>query len=183
MVEEPEDGARVAALANVGEVEGPDDVRRHRLRHMVLEPAADAGGLELALAEHVGDKGLADRDPPPRSMQVVEGDRDLSASVVRHQGLEAQDLFVDPLRLGQVATACGGHRYLASAPSRFRPTTSGATRKDEQDREAGEESQDSCSIGCVSIRHSRNRGMTGIVGRRLVSCRSEESQVIPRGRR
>ncbi len=142
VIEQPEDGALSSALADVGEVEGPNDVRRHRLGPMVLEPAADAGDLVLALPEHVGDEGLADRNPPPRLMQVVEDDRDLPASAVRHQGLEAQDFLVDPWRLWQVATACGRHRYLGSAPSRCRSMTSGASQEHEQGHEGSEEEQE-----------------------------------------
>ncbi len=93
MVEEPEDGASAAALADVGEVEGPDDVWRHCPRPPVLQLAADR---DLALPEHVGDEGLADGHSSSMSVPVIEDDRDSSASVLRHQGFEAEHFLVDP---------------------------------------------------------------------------------------
>ncbi len=74
MVEEAEDGAFAAALADVGEVEGPDDVWRHCPRPPVLQLAADRDQLVLALSEHVGDEGLADGHSPSMSVQVIEDD-------------------------------------------------------------------------------------------------------------
>ncbi len=93
VVEEAEDGAFAAALADVGEIEGPDDVGevegpgdvwRHWPRPPVLELAADRDQLVLALSEHVGDEGLADGYSPSMSMQVAEDDRYSSAPVLRH---------------------------------------------------------------------------------------------------
>ncbi len=75
VVEEPEDGALVAAFTEVREVEGPHDVRGHRLWPPVLELAADAVDLVLAPADHIGDEGLADGHSPSMSVQVIEDDR------------------------------------------------------------------------------------------------------------
>ncbi len=132
VIEQPENGALSSALADVGEVEGPDDVWRHSPWPPVLQLAADRDQVMLALSEHVGDEGLAGGHSSSMSVQVIEDDRDLSASVVRHQGLEAQDFLVDPWRFGQIATAaCGRYQHLGSAPSRCRPMSSGVTQKDE----------------------------------------------------
>ncbi len=52
VVEEPEYGAFTAAVADVGEIESPHDVRRHGLRLSVLDLAADGGDFVLSLPEH-----------------------------------------------------------------------------------------------------------------------------------
>lgn len=139
VVEEPKDGAFAAAITDAGEIESPDDVWRHGLRPPVLGLATDGGDLVLSLLERGGDKGLADGHLSPTSMQVVEDDRDFSASVVRYQGLEAKHFFVDPRWIGEISATGRGRWWLGPASSRYRPMASAASAEGEQSGEAGEE--------------------------------------------
>ncbi len=136
VIEEAEDGSLAATLADVGQVERPDDVRWHRLWFLVLELAADASQLVLALPQHGGDEGLADGHVSPMLVQVVEDDRDLSTSMQRHQGFEAQDFFVDPRRLGRGTRACRKRRYQDPSPPRRRWMRSRSVPEGEQGYEA-----------------------------------------------
>ena len=79
VVEKPKNGAFAAAIAEVGEIESPYDVRRHGLRPPALDLAADSGDLVLTLPEHRGDEGLADTSPQlvrdtTKAAEVVERD-------------------------------------------------------------------------------------------------------------
>ncbi len=146
VIEEAEDGALAVTFADVSEVERPDDVRWHRLRPLVLELAANRGQLMLALAQHGRDEALADSHVSSMLVQVVEDNGDLSASMEWHQGFEAQDLLVDPWRLGRCASACRRRRCLDQPPPyRPRPMTSSAVPKGQQGCEADQENHD---LGC-----------------------------------
>ncbi len=142
VIEEAEDGSLAATLADVGQVERPNDIRWHRLGFLVLELAADRSQLVLALPQHGGDEGLADGHVSPMLVQVVEDDRYLSTSVQRHQGFEAQDFLVDPWWLGRGTRACRRRRCLGPSPDRRRwIIRSSPEPEGEQGHEADQEKQ------------------------------------------
>ncbi len=143
VIEQTEDGALAVTFADVSEVERLDDVWRHRLRPPVLELAANRGQLVLALPQHSGDEGLADSHVSSMLVQVVEDDGDLSASMERHQGFEAQDFLVDPWRFGRGAGACRRRRCLDQPPPyRSRTMTRSTLLEGQRGCEADQEKQD-----------------------------------------
>ena len=91
----------------VRQVQGPDAVAFGGSRLPSPQPAPGLHHFLLAAPQNLGDIALADRHRllALGSIEPVEGQTDRPAAGLRHQGLEADDLLLDPGRLGLEATA------------------------------------------------------------------------------
>ena len=93
---------RATTLSGVGEIQSPDAVAPASSRLPSPQLAPGLHHFLLAKLQHLGDIALADRHRSLAlgGMEPVEGQTDRPAASPRHESLEANDLFVDPGRLG-----------------------------------------------------------------------------------
>lgn len=98
VIDDAQNGAWCATVvSHESQVNAPDAVDTHWCRALVAQFAGNVEQRVLVVADGVADKGFADSC---WRMQPVESVSDFAATdLLAHQGLEAQDLLHNPVRL------------------------------------------------------------------------------------
>lgn len=118
VIDDAQNGAWYATVvSHKSQVNAPDAVDTHRCRALVAQYAGNVEQRVLVVADGVADKGFADSS---WRMQPVESVSHFAATdLLAHQGLEAQDLLHNPVRLfaGQGCRGGNGGRIWSGTTS------------------------------------------------------------------